>query len=94
MFCKPEVKLILESLWAVRENGRAEISRATAVIQRISAESKREVFANGITRHGHMLTAYRTCATISVHWTTGSFFWDYIPKREASVYIFIQCFYV
>lgn len=70
MFCKPEVKLILESLWAERENGKAEIRLATVVTQRISAESKKGVFANSITRLGHTLTAHNTCATISVHWTT------------------------
>lgn len=32
MFCKPEVKLILESLWAEREIGRADIRQGTVVI--------------------------------------------------------------
>ncbi len=37
MFCKPEVKLILESLWAERQNGREEIRQDTVVIQRTTA---------------------------------------------------------
>lgn len=32
MFCKPKVKLILESLWAGGENGRAEIRQGTMVM--------------------------------------------------------------
>lgn len=42
MFCKPEVKLILESLWAQRENGRPEVRQGTVVIQRITRGFKTE----------------------------------------------------
>lgn len=41
MFCKPEVKLILEGLWA--ENGRAEIRQGTVVILRKTEGSRSEV---------------------------------------------------
>lgn len=55
MFCKPEVKLILESLWAERENGRAEIRQGAMV--RKTAGTKRGVSlvqsncANSAARH-------------------------------------------
>lgn len=80
MFCKPEVKLILESLWAERGNGRAEIRQGRVVIWRINAGSRGEVFlvhsyyANSHTRHGYMLTVYRICSTITVYRTTLSLF--------------------
>lgn len=38
MFCKPEVKLILDSLWAERELGSPGIRLATTVNQEITAQ--------------------------------------------------------
>lgn len=49
MFCKPEVKLILESLRAEREIGRAEIRQGEVVIKGITA-----AHTYRITRHGHL----------------------------------------
>lgn len=43
MFCKLEVKLILESIWPERENGRAEIRQGTVVIWTKTAGSRRGV---------------------------------------------------
>lgn len=72
MFCKSEVKLILERFWAEGENGRAEIRQGTVVIWRTTAGSRREVFlvhsyyANRATRHEHILTVYRICLSVAL----------------------------
>lgn len=75
VYCKPEVKLILECLRAEMEIGRVEIRQCTVVIWEKTAGFWREVsvvhsYANSTTRHGYRLTVYRTCSTITISCTS------------------------